>query len=243
MPAQYLLRFDDLCPTMNWPVWEEIEGTLVEHGVRPILAVVPDNRDDKLAVGPPRADFWDAVRSWQQRGWAIALHGYQHKFVTQSRGIVGLHRRSEFAGLPLEPQKQKLWAAAKILRQQGIEPRVWVAPAHSFDWATVDVLRELEIRVISDGFAIAPHRDTKGMFWIPQQLWRFRWRPFGVWTVCYHHNRWASPELERFKEDMARWRKQISSVAEIEAIYQERERDWLDVFYGRTHRTVLALRG
>ena len=52
--ARFLLRFDDLCPTMNWAMWDAIEAHLVRMEVRPILAVVPDNRDPKLVAGPPK---------------------------------------------------------------------------------------------------------------------------------------------------------------------------------------------
>ena len=78
MPARYLVRFDDICPTMNWAAWSRIETVLDRHGVAPILAVVPDNRDPKLMVDNSRADFWARVRGWQTKGWTIALHGFQH---------------------------------------------------------------------------------------------------------------------------------------------------------------------
>ena len=57
--AKYLLRFDDVCPGMNWTVWREVESVLHANGVRPLVAIVPDNRDAHLNVGPARADFWE----------------------------------------------------------------------------------------------------------------------------------------------------------------------------------------
>ena len=50
--ARYLLRFDDLCPTMNWGMWDRIEELLVKASIRPIVAVIPDNRDPKMDIGP-----------------------------------------------------------------------------------------------------------------------------------------------------------------------------------------------
>src|SRR5262245_38354882 len=73
--SRYLIRFDDICSTMNWLVWDAIESQLIRYAVRPILAVVPDNRDPNLIVDPPRSDFWERVRRWQSRGYTIALHG------------------------------------------------------------------------------------------------------------------------------------------------------------------------
>ncbi|MEM5789386.1 MAG: DUF2334 domain-containing protein, partial [Syntrophobacteraceae bacterium] len=86
--TRYLVRFDDICPTMNWIVWDKIEPMLVQYRVSPILAVIPENRDPKLHVQPPVPAFWDRVRDWQSRGWTIALHGYRHVYVNQNRGLL-----------------------------------------------------------------------------------------------------------------------------------------------------------
>ena len=42
--TQYLLRFDDICPTMRWDIWAEIEPILIQRNLKPILAVVPEAR-------------------------------------------------------------------------------------------------------------------------------------------------------------------------------------------------------
>ena len=51
MAARYLIRFDDLCPSMNWTVWCEVESILQAAGIKPLLAVVPDNADPQLCGG------------------------------------------------------------------------------------------------------------------------------------------------------------------------------------------------
>src|SRR5690349_25091254 len=38
--ACYLLRFDDICPAMNWTVWAAIEPMLERRGISPLIAVV-----------------------------------------------------------------------------------------------------------------------------------------------------------------------------------------------------------
>jgi predicted deacetylase len=200
--SRYLVRFDDICPTMNWEVWEQIEAHLVRHDFKPILAVVPDNRDPKLMRDPARPDFWERVRGWQARGWTIALHGYQHVYVNRDPGMLRLTKQSEFAGLDREEQARKLRSGLAIFAEQGVKADAWVAPSHSFDPTTVDLLAELGIRVISDGLWPMPHRDARGVVWIPQQLWSFLPRPAGVWTVCHHHNDWKERELARFTRDI-----------------------------------------
>jgi predicted deacetylase len=68
---------------MNWAVWRSVEQALLELDVKPIVAVVPDNQDAALKVGEENKNFWDDVRAWQERGWTIGLHGYQHVYATE----------------------------------------------------------------------------------------------------------------------------------------------------------------
>jgi len=222
MGAQYLLRFDDICPTLNWSVWNEIEPHLNRLRIHPILAVVADNQDSGLRVGTSCNDFWERVRAWQKSGWTIGLHGYQHRYGTSESGIVGLNTRSEFAGLSLDQQREKIRRAIEIFDREQVRPEVWIAPAHSFDHSTILALKEQGIQYISDGFFLYPHRDTEGMLWVPQQLWRFRRRPFGVWTVCYHPNGWRDRQIKAFVDDIEAYQDSITNFTEITTIYSNR---------------------
>jgi len=228
--ARYLIRFDDICPGMNWPMWREIEKLLVEADLKPLLAVVPSNQDAKLDVGAPEDRFWELVRGWQARGWTIGLHGYQHRYVTSDAGLVGLNQRSEFAGLSEAEQGEKLSRAVEIFRQHAVKPDLFIAPGHSFDAATVRALKALGIDAISDGFFLSPHRDPHGMLWVPQQMWGFRYRPFGTWTVCYHHNDWSARDLERFAADLRGYRSRITTFAEIASAPHIRSKAWHDTW-------------
>jgi predicted deacetylase len=246
MSATYLVRIDDICPTMNWSIWPAIETILVRNGVKPLLAVIPDNHDHFLNSCAAEKDFWNQVRTWRNRGWSIGLHGYQHRYVTRDSGIMGINRSSEFAGLPQGVQAEKLHAALAIFAREGVGPDAWIAPAHSFDFVTLELLRKNGLRRISDGFFLYPNLDSRGMLWIPQQLWRFRVMPFGVWTVCLHINSWGSQELRRFALDIETYRSRISSFDEVVARYSHRRRDYRDILVQATYppflRTRLALR-
>jgi predicted deacetylase len=228
MTARYLVRFDDICPTMNWRVWSRIERILIDHDVRPILAVVPDNRDPILCVDEAAADFWDHVRGWQARGWTIGLHGYRHRPMTAEAGLLGLQPSSEFAGLPRQAQRQALELALGIFQRERVRPELWIAPGHSFDETTVELLAELGLSTISDGLTLWPFTDAHGLTWVPQQLWRFRRMPFGVWTVCLHLNRWSERQLDRFADDVARFRPMITDVPTIAPGAARRRRGILD---------------
>ena len=193
---------------MNWRVWEQLEPLLQAHGVKPIMAVVPDNHDRHLVVDAPQPGFWARVRRWQALGWTIALHGHQHVYATREAGLVGINRYSEFAGLAEDRQREKLQLALAVFEREGVRADAWVAPAHSFDAVTLRLLLQAGIHVISDGFYTRPVRHL-GAVWVPQQLWRFRPMRKGLWTVCFHHNNFDPAAIERFASDIAAYAQRI----------------------------------
>jgi predicted deacetylase len=229
MTAKFLLRFDDLCPAMNWDAWRKLEAVMIEEGVKPILAVIPDNQDPALNEGLANEHFWDHVRSWQARGWTIGLHGYQHLYVSNEPGIIGLNRYSEFAGLPLEEQYSKLKRGLEIFAREGVRADMWVAPAHSFDHETVKALVSLGLNTISDGLSLYPYRDSQGILWVPQQLWRFRAAPFGVWTICIHPKEglWVNPDL--FRKRIREYHESVTDFVTIQEMYKTRRHSLVDI--------------
>jgi peptidoglycan/xylan/chitin deacetylase (PgdA/CDA1 family) len=239
--ARYLLRFDDLCPTTDWPLWEELEALLVAAGVSPILAVIPDNHDPKLRVGPPDPAFWDRVRQWQARGWSIGLHGFQHTYVNAEPGLLHLNRQSEFAGLDYQEQYEKLRSGLAVFAREGVRADAWVAPAHSFDGVTIEALGRLGIHTISDGLALGPFLGDCGSVWIPQQFANMRPMPVGVWTFCYHLNGLTPAALVTFRERLRQLRPRMITLQEAAAMAQ-RGRTPLDLAVGVLRYGVSSLR-
>jgi hypothetical protein len=186
--AQYLFRLDDACPQSDQVLWRRLETLFDQYGIKPLVAIIPDCQDPDFAKYPVDGQFWDRARIWQAKGWAIGLHGFEHRFRTKHRGLVPFNAYSEFAGLPLADQQTMIAQGYRLLRQQGLEPGFFVAPAHSFDR---DTLRALEsqtpIRRLSDGLATMPFKRF-GFDWTPQQLWRPRQLKNGLWTICLHPN-------------------------------------------------------
>ncbi|MBS1803110.1 MAG: DUF2334 domain-containing protein [Acidobacteria bacterium] len=161
------------------------------HRIRPILAVVPDNRDQELVVDFPDPDFWPRMRALEAYGATIALHGFQHTCNSSGRSLLSLHSRTEFAGVPENIQRKWIRAGLDILRGHGLSPRLFVAPRHGFDSATLHALKQEGLPFLSDGFSNRPFQ-REGVIWIPQQLWEPVERPEGLWTICLHTNTSAS---------------------------------------------------
>lgn len=199
---------------MNWDVWIKIEEILILNNIKPILAVVPNNSDEYLKIMPECANFWLKVRSWQGMGWTIALHGFNHVYLTEDPGIIGINKKSEFAGLPRYLQKEKLENALKIFKDNGVCIDAWVAPGHSFDNITIELLIELGIKVISDGYYLKPVKINRAVF-IPQQLWRFRSFPTGIWTVCMHINSYTKENIFQLSLDIDKYKSKIVSLDNV----------------------------
>jgi predicted deacetylase len=224
---------------MNWDIWVQIEKILLEFEVKPILAVVPDNQDEALKVCEPNKRFWDEVRTWQSRGWTIGLHGYQHLYETSNAGLIGINKCSEFSGLCYTEQRSKLRQALDIFERERVVPDIWVAPAHSFDRTTLQALCDLGIRRVSDGFSLYSHLDSSGMVWIPQQLWRFRKMPFGLWTVCFHVNAWTGEDIARFGLKVQEFAGGLTDCSSVVATCGDRRHNAFDSIFSRAYQAAV----
>lgn len=204
MEQKYLIRLDDACPTMDHAKWQRMENILDLYGLKPMVGVIPHNEDPQLLIDDEDEKFWDIIKNWEQKGWSIALHGYNHSY-TSNLGMKGLNPmwdRSEFAGLPLDVQREKIRKGVAILRAHGINPKYFFAPSHTFDENTLKALYvESDIRIISDTIGRYPYKYDD--FWyIPQIIGHCSKMPFdGIFTFCFHPNNMkdlAFAELERF---------------------------------------------
>ncbi len=186
MKVQYILRIDDICPTMNWDRFVQLQKLLKKYEIPAILGVIPENQDPKLMKYPIHGSFWDEVRLLAQNGCIIAQHGFEHKYVTNNAGLLKINNKSEFAGLSYSVQKEKITQGKSILEDKLGQPVYWwMAPAHSFDRTTCRILKELGFIYITDGFALSPF-EKYGLIWVPQQLWKPQSMIIGLWTICIH---------------------------------------------------------
>jgi len=213
-PAQYLLRFDDLCPTHHRNRWRRFVPILARFRVKPILAIVPDNRDPELDLSPPDPDFWSQMRELQASGATIGLHGFRHLWAGRGRGLVPLHEVTEFAGIPEQIQRQWIREGLEVLRAHRLNPAIWVAPRHGLDRATLRALRMEGIGIVSDGFAMRPYLRG-GLTWIPQQIWAPEHKRRGLWTVCMHANSATDAQVEELNGFLQTHAGEFTSVERI----------------------------
>lgn len=231
-PAQYLLRFDDLCPRVSREKWQRFLPLIERYGIRPILGIIPDNQDHKLNLSPPDANFWAEMRMLESAGATIALHGFQHLCYSTGKSILGLHRKSEFAGLSRDTQRNWIQNGLRILREQGLTPTVWIAPRHGFDERTLSVLRGEGVHVLSDGFARMPF-VRHGVTWIPQQLWAPVQKQKGLWTICIHPNTVGDKLVAQLDGFLHANSAQFTSVERVLAEMRPGRLPWSELIYER----------
>lgn len=220
MTAKFLLRLDDACHTMRQSAWAELEASLDQLGIKPLVGVVPENADPDLKIAPPSAVFWDMVRRWQAKGWTIGMHGYRHVFhpVARAKLLLPFYDKSEFAGLPLPDQASLIARSWAVFVRERIHPTVWIAPAHCFDTDTLNAIRqETPIRIVSDGLALDQFH-AHGFDWLPQQLWALKPHSYGLWTICLHPSNMTSLAIRELGKQLTNpyFRDRVTSVNEIQ---------------------------
>lgn len=186
---KYLIRLDDACPTMDWAKWQRIIALLDKYGVKPMVGIIPNNEDKKQMIDAADPEFWKKAKAWENKGYAIAQHGYNHCYISD-KGLEGLNplwERSEFSGVAYEKQYQKIHDGFAIMKQHGLNPKYFFAPSHTFDLDTLKALKECtDIRIISDTIGNKPYLSNEFVF-IPQVGGHCREMKLpGFWTFCLH---------------------------------------------------------
>ena len=217
MKTQYFIRLDDACPTMDRANWERIEGILDSYGILPMVGIVPHNEDENLMRDAEDDLFWDKVKGWESKGWSIALHGYNHCYISSDAGINPFWYKSEFAGLSLDTQKDKIRSGVVVMRKNGISPQYFFAPSHTFDKNTIEALRtESDIRVISDTIGRYPYQED-GFLFIPQIFGHCMEIPFaGIYTFCFHPNTMKEVNYQSLENFIKKHHTEFISFSQID---------------------------
>lgn len=228
-----LLRLDDASEYMNLEKWKTMEAILDKYNVKPLFGIIPANEDPNLIKYGKVDDFWALVHAWIEKGWIPALHGYTHVFETENPGINPVNKKSEFAGVPYDRQLDKIERGVEILRTHGIEPRVFFAPAHTFDQNTIKALLDgSDIRIISDTPATDIYHK-QGITFIPQQSGQVRKLKFKTVTYCYHPNTTTDDGFDKLDTFLSRHKFSEFSLQESCREPSNMDRLILKMFYWR----------
>lgn len=191
MDIKILIRFDDICPTMDYKQFNKAVELLDDYNVKPLIGVIPNNKDKNLLIEQEHGDFWELVRTLKEKGYAIAMHGYEHVFCSPHHGILNRRMESEFAGLPIEHQIDKIKKGKDILTNQGIDTDIFFAPAHSYDKNTLKALSLCGFKYMSDGKSSKPY-NYRGVKCLPcRNAGAAIISGSGYYTSVFHAHEWA----------------------------------------------------
>lgn len=193
--ARFVIRLDDICPTMDHGKFARARAHFDKARVRPLMGVVPDNKDPDLEIDAPDPAFWEMMRTLRAEGWGISQHGYQHRIHTSHRGLLGITPRSEFAGRDMAAQRDDLAAGQAILEAEGIGTDIFMAPFHSYDQATLDALKSLNFTTLTDGYGIVPWQQN-GLTFVPQLFEKPMNFGAGIYTLCLHLNNMTDEAID-----------------------------------------------
>ena len=224
--SKYILRLDDASDYMDIENWQRMENLIDKYNIKPLVGIIPENQDPMLVDTYERDPlFWDKVIRWKEKGWELALHGYNHKYITHEGGVNPVNRRSEFAGVPLDVQRVKIRRGIRIFQDHEIDPNIFFAPSHTFDKNTLEALKkESNIRIISDTIANDVYYQD-GFYFIPQQSGKVRKLPFKVCTFCYHPNMMKETDFELLEDFL---RRNMHCFDKKFTILSKRRKNWID---------------
>ena len=96
---------------MNWSLMDKCESLFDKYKIKPLLGIIPINKDPELLKYPYNSKFWDRVADWKNKGWEITMHGLNHLYTQKSNDkedIFNYGGNSEFYGLEYSEQFSKI---------------------------------------------------------------------------------------------------------------------------------------
>ena len=105
-----LIRIDDIAENMNWKLMDKSEKLFDKYKIKPLLGIIPENKDPELRTHPHNFEFWKRVKTWRDKGWEISMHGYTHVYSqrTKKKDYFNYGGQSEFFGLSYNSQIDRI---------------------------------------------------------------------------------------------------------------------------------------
>lgn len=195
-----LIRFDDIAENMNWHLMDKCEKLFEKYNIKPVVGIIPYNKDAELLTYPKRENFWKTVKKWKSKNWEIAMHGYTHIYdkITEKKDYFNYGGKSEFFGHKIDVQVNKIEEGLKIFNGHQIKIRVFYAPNHTYDENTFKALKTCGINQVIDGYGLIPYEE-KDIKFIPQLFYKLISLPYGIQATQIHLNYWNDEDYIKFE--------------------------------------------
>ena len=196
-----LIRIDDVCENMNWNLMSKLESLFDNYSIKPVLGVIPNNRDEDFLSFPRKDNFWDQVRKWQDKGWEIVQHGDTHiydRLCSKKSDYFEYGGGSEFFGHPLDVQEKRIKNGLEKFKREKINIRSFFAPNQTYDENTFVALKNCGINEVIDGYGLMPYTE-KNVKFIPQLFEKVVLLPFGIQSTKLHLHIWDENDYKKFE--------------------------------------------
>jgi len=209
------IRMDDITSDMDFDKFQRVKKILDTYQIKPLIGVVPFNKDNNLKRASACEDFPGFLRKLQAEGYTIALHGCYHVYTTDNKGIFPLNNFSEYAGISYETQREMLRNGKEQLEEWGIDTDIFMAPAHTFDKNTLKALKELGFRGVTDGFGSAPYiREGLTFYPISKKSSHCFSDKKGYTTLVLHANTMEEKDFVRLEKQLGLYAKNFISYSD-----------------------------
>jgi predicted deacetylase len=215
-----LLRIDDVAENMSWNYMDKCEKLFEELKIKPLVGIIPENKDPDLLRFPKNDNFWNRVSEWKNNGWEISMHGFNHVYDTSTKfkDFFKYGGPSEFFGHDYNHQHKKIKLGLDKLKSEGHIVKSFFAPNHTYDLNTFLALKNNGVEVIIDGYGLFPYFE-KNLTFIPQLFYKETFMlPFGFQSTQIHMNNWDDEDFKRFKEFLIKTKHKILCYNEMVSI-------------------------
>ena len=209
-----LLRMDDISENMNWSLMDKCEKLFDKYKIKPLLGIIPINKDPELLKYPYNSKFWERVTDWKNKGWEITMHGFNHLYTQKSnnkKDIFNYGGNSEFYGLKYSEQLSKIQSGLSEFNKRNIKVRSFFAPNHIYDKNTLKALKESGIKIIIDGYGLFPYFKDQILF-VPQLFYKEIILPFGIQSTQMHINYWKEKDFVNFENLINKINKKVITL-------------------------------
>tara|TARA_Y100001958_G_scaffold98184_1_gene67824 strand:- start:12789 stop:13517 length:729 start_codon:yes stop_codon:yes gene_type:complete len=220
---KFIIRIDDVHEGMDFVRFNDFINTLNMLEIKPIIGVIPNNKDNSLITSnkTSKSIFWNKIRGlYESKKCDIALHGYDHIYLNNSRGILKYGRKSEFSNVDYKIQYEKIKKGLDIFNKNGIKTKLFMAPSHTFDLNTIKVLNNLGIKYITDGFNLYPYKKFDIIFF-PHLFSSFLNFGFGLYTICIHLDTMSEKDYIKLKSKLITHLNNITSFSKEKKNYNK----------------------
>lgn len=141
-----IFRNDDVQPYYRTEEMKAVDRVFIEENVSVTAGAIPSPGNMTLSSDMEICQYWRQQRQQHPEVFEYALHGYNHKPITEFQG------GSEFGNVSAERQREMIKNGSRIMENcLGTKPDVFIPPRETYDNTTAEILANQGYTAVSGG--------------------------------------------------------------------------------------------